>query len=602
MKQLIKKTLIASVCAMALSAQAHAFADEVRLVITPVKAISGEVFADSTLRASAPSGCVTSPDGVSFCLSTPQSNAAASSAKKESAVGTYYTETIPSNGYDAQYIADLFNRDGRFGLVEVDVETSGKPVEKFDYTDGDAVSNAAPLVNDTKFAEYQEGRYFAAWNKSSTGSDIVTLWNLIGMPSVLEKKDPLDLLIIDSEFEVSKDTPYDGGRSFTTTALTKDGPFQLPGNDFGVRPEVDDVCDTHGMGVTAVAAGKANNAFGSAGVTNNVNIHALRSMTCGTGFLSDSANALLWLAGKPFKDSHLVAPYTGKAGVVNMSLGSKSDTCPVFMQTAIDAVREKGFTVVVSAGNEGQNTAVKSPANCQGVIVVGSVDTQGAVSSFSNTGAEVDVMAQGEWMPQPCEDNDASDNPTWCYGSGTSFSTPVVSGVLATVKQQTGAVDAVLKAALQLTSSPVTDARCADGKCGAGLLNAAAVYAFAKNEKEGKLNFMSHALADKSKCEQEWLLDNFGSAAPICRMYKVTLFNNYAEQGDVFKVFSIADGESFATATPTAEGEFTQSQFMMSDVKLAGRQYGVQLCRNGSCMSEIMPINTAASATPAACE
>lgn len=570
--------------------------ETVRLVFSQNLTVSK---AQQISQNSGQAGCVSTADGMTqWCI--PAHNAKANSIAGSEPL--FEVHELPAYGYDAQYIADLFSRDGRFGLVEVDIETTGKPVDKVDYANGDAGSNAAPLVNDTKFVDYQEGRYFAAWNKSRTGSDIITLWNLIGMPAVLEKKDPLDLLIIDSEFEVSKDTPYDGGRSFTTTALTKDGPFQLPGNDFGVRQEVDDVCDTHGMGVTAVAAGKANNAFGSAGVTNNVNIHALRSMTCGTGFLSDSANALLWLAGKPFKDSHLVAPYTGKAGVVNMSLGSKSDTCPVFMQTAIDAVREKGFTVVVSAGNEGQNTAVKSPANCQGVIVVGSVDTQGAVSSFSNTGAEVDVMAQGEWMPQPCEDNDASDNPTWCYGSGTSFSTPVVSGVLATVKQQTGAVDAVLKAALQLTSSPVTDARCADGKCGAGLLNAAAVYAFAKNEKEGKLNFISHALADKSKCEQEWLLDNFGSAAPICRMYKVTLFNNYAEQGDVFKVFSIADGESFATATPTAEGEFTQNQFMMSDTKLAGRQYGVQLCRNGNCMAEILPIKTSESDIPAACK
>ncbi len=568
----------------------------VRLVLNQHQAISQS---QNTPQSVGQAGCVITPDGLTqWCI--PIHNAKANSVAGKELV--FEVHELPAHGYDASYIAQLFTQSGQFGLVEVDIETTGKPVEKFDYTDGDAVSNATPLVNDTKFPDYQESRYFAAWNKSRTGSDITTLWNLIGLPAVLEKKDPVDLLIIDSEFEVSKDTPYDDGRSFSTTALVQGGPYQLPGNDYGVRSEVDDVCNTHGMGVTSTAAGKANNAFGSAGITNNVNIHALRSMTCGTGFLSDSANALLWLAGKPFKNSDLVNPYIGKPGVVNMSLGSKSETCPVYMQGAIDAVREKGFTVVVSAGNEGLSTAAKSPANCKGVIVVGSVDTQGAVSSFSNTGAEVDVMAQGEWMPQPCEDNDASDNPTWCYGSGTSFSTPVVSGVLATVKQQTGAVDAVLKAAIQLTSSPLTDARCADGQCGAGLINAAAVYAFAKSDKDGKLNFISHALADKSKCDQEWLLDNFGSAAPICRMYKVTLFNHYAQQGDVFKVFSIAEGENFVTATPIAEGEFTQNQFMMSDVKLAGRQFGVQLCRNGHCMAEIFPINTFESDTPAACQ
>lgn len=599
MNKLIKKTLLTTVCALALSGNAIASTEQVRLVFTPSKTMKS-LYLSNDVTAASMSNCVSAPNGAAFCIRSLSGKEL--KARKETLTPVYYVETFDSQGLAPAYIAKLFNDDGRFGLVEVDIATTGKPVEKFNYSDGDAESNVVPPVNDTHFVAYQESRYFAARNKSRTGSDISTLWELLGMSAVLEKKDPVDLLIVDSEFEVSKDTPYDDGRSFTTTALIKGGPFQLPGNDFGVRPEVDDVCDTHGMGVTAVAAGKANNAFGSAGITNNVNIHALRSMTCGNGFLSDSANALLWLAGKSFQNSDLVKPYTGKPGLINMSLGSKSVTCPVFMQTAIDAVREKGFTVVVSAGNEGQSTAVKSPANCKGVIVVGSVDTQGAVSSFSNTGAEVDVMAQGQWMPQPCEDNDASDNPTWCYGSGTSFSTPVVSGVLATVKQQTGAVDSVLKAAIELTSTPVADERCSDGQCGAGLLNAAAVYAFAKNEKEGKLNFMSHALADKSKCDQEWLLDNFGSAAPICRMYKVTLFNHYAEQGDVFKIFSIAAGESFSTATLTAEGEFTQNQFMMSDVKLAGRQYGAQLCRNGSCMTEILPINTSASLTPIACQ
>jgi len=74
-------------------------------------------------------------------------------------------------------------------------------------------------------------------------------------------------------------------------------------------------------------------------------------------------------------------------------------------------------------------------------------------------------------------------------------------------------------------------------------------------------------------------------------MYQVTLFNNYAKAGDTFKMYSVADGEDFYSATPTLEGEFTQNTFMLSNVQLTGRKYGAQLCRDGRCSEEILPVH-----------
>ena len=69
MKKLIQKTLIATLCATALSAQANQFDDKVRLVISPAKQMGETVFSENAEPESAGSqACVTSPDGVSFVV------------------------------------------------------------------------------------------------------------------------------------------------------------------------------------------------------------------------------------------------------------------------------------------------------------------------------------------------------------------------------------------------------------------------------------------------------------------------------------------------------------------------------------------------------
>ncbi|WP_051685990.1 S8 family serine peptidase [Rheinheimera texasensis] len=571
-----------------------AYADEtVRLVFNQQQAISQS---QTTSQNVGQAGCVSTPDGLTqWCIP-------AGEAKANSAAGTeplFAVHELPAHGYDASYIAHLFTQSGQFGVVEADLITSARPVETMDMT----VESDSTQINDPYFTSYQLNRYFASPSKANVGSGIIDLWNMVGLPAVLEPKDPIDLVFIDSEFETSKEVTYHSGRSLTTTALTKGGPFQKPNDDFSVRPEVDDVCDAHGLQVIATASAKTNNEFGGAGITNNVNRHAIRSMTCGTGFLSDSANSLLFLAGKPFKDSNLVTPYAGKPGIINMSLGSKSESCPVYLQTAIDEAIKAGFTIVVSAGNEGADTGVKSPANCRGVIVVGALDTDGTIASYSNTGKEVDVMAQGSWIPVPCEDND--EKSTYCFSSGTSFSAPVVSGVLATVKRETGVDDDTLKLALLLTSESVRDARCdVKDTCGAGRLNAAGVMGIARLAKAGGLNRIEHALGSKTECEQIWLLDHFGQKARLCNLFKVTFMNGVLLNNVSYQLVSIPKGEQWDKSTPAVVGTFTQAEVQLGALTPDTLQYGMQVCENGAC-GEVLVMNTdkATSASkPAACK
>ncbi len=212
----------------------------------------------------------------------------------------------------------------------------------------------------------------------------------------------------------------------------------------------------HGTHVAGTATELTNNSTGLAGTAYNAKVLPLRVLGHCGGYTSDIADAIEWASGGTVDG---VPANTHVAQVINMSLGG-SGTCSPTDETgkAISDAIGRGTTVVVAAGNSGDDAAYYTPSSCPGVIAVGSVGITGKRAFYSNYGSTVTIAAPGGGIYA----NDAAsgtevdagfvwstlnggtttpDESNYVYGgfAGTSQATPHVAGTVALILSATNA-------------------------------------------------------------------------------------------------------------------------------------------------------------------
>ncbi len=311
----------------------------------------------------------------------------------------------------------------------------------------------------------------AAWDRT-TGSGTVTV--AVIDTGILPHPDFGTRLLAGYDFVSDPDTAADGdGRDGNPL---DPGPYSKTGY--------------HGTHVAGTIGAASNNSTGVAGVNWAARLLPVRALgpavtgNGAVGTLADVTDAALWAAGLSVPG---VPANPNPADVLNFSLGGNVP-CSSVQQEAFDQIFAANKIVVVAAGNTvngGADAGLFSPANCDGVIVVGASARDGRRASYSNYGLRVSVMAPGGDASDGVLSLGKNDDITYGYSSsaGTSMASPHIAGLASLMKAlQPDINQSQVLRALTVSGQTLTDAQCDAGgsnttltsrDCGAGLVNAA---------------------------------------------------------------------------------------------------------------------------------
>ncbi len=185
---------------------------------------------------------------------------------------------------------------------------------------------------------------------------------------------------------------------------------------------------THGTRVAGMAAAVTDNGFGMAGV----------------GF--QSRFMPVKVGGTKQYPRHIAYGYYGilyaavnGADVINCSFAGAGRSR--FGKDVIEFATESGSLIVAAIGNDGIPVTGVFPAMFDDVLAVGAVSSNhdDKLASFSNYGYKVDVFVVGRRLISTTFHYDETTGirtPDFIASSGTSLSSPIVSGLAALIKAQ----------------------------------------------------------------------------------------------------------------------------------------------------------------------
>ncbi|OAJ56913.1 hypothetical protein A6V37_30485 [Paraburkholderia ginsengiterrae] len=246
------------------------------------------------------------------------------------------------------------------------------------------------------------------------------------------------------------------------------------GSDPGITTET--WCSSavwHGTHVAGIMGALANNGSGIAGIAPGAKMVPVRVLNaCGLGLTSDIADGIVWAAGGYDPGAPANA---NPAKIINVSLGG-AGACDAILQSAINSAVSQGAIVITAAGNNANDAANFSPANCFNVINVGATNANGSKWVNSNFGTTVDIAAPGSsiWSTY----NNGVRTPGtegYAYMDGTSMAAPMVSGVAALVQAiaARSLTTAEMRNLLQKSTQPFPSGQ-PDQPLGPGILDAGA--------------------------------------------------------------------------------------------------------------------------------
>jgi serine protease len=246
----------------------------------------------------------------------------------------------------------------------------------------------------------------------------------------------------------------------------------LPGYDFVNGDDHPNDDNGHGTHVASTIAEATNNGTGTAGLAFGCAVLPVKVLdAAGDGTFFDVAEGIDYAASYVEGGAHPVK-------VINLSLGSEGTSQT--LTSAIDRAVSAGVLVVAAAGNSGKSL-VEFPANLGNVVAVGALDARKERAFYSNTGADLDLVAPGG----DCDRDDNADGfvdcvfqqtfdpdfldlgryDRFCYCGldGTSMATPHVAAAAALLFSQGFTDPAAVRAALEQTAERLGGAP-ADGR------------------------------------------------------------------------------------------------------------------------------------------
>jgi hypothetical protein len=178
---------------------------------------------------------------------------------------------------------------------------------------------------------------------------------------------------------------------------------------------VNEDCNSHGTFCSSQIGGL------KAGVCKSAKLFAVKVLTCeGSGSTSGVIAGMNYVFNRHIeKEKENPKLRT----IMSMSLGGGKSLA---MNRAVERMVKMSdtFYIVVASGNEGQLAENTSPASARGILTANAMNKNDERAYFSNYGSCTDIYSPG------VDNYGAILNNKYAVESGTSFSTPILAGIM----------------------------------------------------------------------------------------------------------------------------------------------------------------------------